>query len=208
MLLSEIKLNIKTDTKPRSFTPNVKNASVLGSGVQTIAYAHKKYPNAVLKVSGVLGKNSAAVQFLRVCVNHQDNPFFPKIYSYKLVPAKEMSEDDRDYLEDEGADLMIDSPYYLISVVERLDKVYAPGVVSALAAMNIDANEFEDAYEFEDDRVLNRRRRKLVYDKCNNTQFKQALRLLDPLMNTYIPDLHSDNFMRRGSQLVINDPII
>lgn len=207
MLLSEIKLNIKQSKGRRSYIPTVKKADLLGNGIQTLVYAHEKYPNSAMKITAVPDMSDGAVQFLRVCVNHQDNPFFPKIYAYKLVRPKELEPDDIEYLNSIAARRIAGAKFYLVSVVEKLQPAPAEVVTDTLKSMGIDWEGMYGATTLKKAFDTFLMRREMVI-QCNNPDFIKAMRLLEPLFQNHFVDLHEGNFMLRGSQLVINDPVV
>ena len=193
---------------PRGFAPNVKSVTTLGSGIQTLVYAHKKFPNAVMKVIVVEHDQASAVQFLRICSNHPENPFFPKIYAYKMVRPKNLSEEDLEYLELMGACSFSEGGQYLIVICEKLDPYFVLPVstkaymLSKLGILNM-LDETMSLYDI----FSTIRGRKAVRQATTDINFKNALRLLEPLFRIYQPDVHDENLMVRGKQLVINDPI-
>lgn len=208
MLLSEIKLNIKTSPHARSYT-TLKSADLIGNGIQTMVYAHKKYPNSVLRVSAVEGVGDPLAQFLRVCVNHPNNPYLLKIHSYKLVPASAITYDEAVLLKGMGADIIADgAPFYLISVVEKLQSANDAAVYDAMERMGIHLDDFTLKPNDIGTAFYNKIKRRKMYEICTDPQFRAALRLLEPLFTKFIPDLHGDNFMLRGTQLVIIDPVM
>ena len=212
MKLNELKLNMRPMKKdPRGFGPRIKTATTIGSGIQTLVYAQKKIPNAVMKVIVVDHDQASAVQFLRICSNHPENPFFPKIYAYKMVKAKDLSEEDLEYLEDTGAILFSEDGggQYLIVICEKLNPYFTLPVstksymISQLGILDL-LNETMSMYDI----FLTTKGRETVRQTTTNPQFRNALRLLEPLFRIYQPDMHDGNFMVRGTnQLIINDPI-
>lgn len=73
-------------------TPNIKRPSKytdIGSGINSNVFSHDKCSNIAIKeinVMGPKGEEDSNYQFLRLCLKHQDNPWFPKIYNVKQYP--------------------------------------------------------------------------------------------------------------------------
>lgn len=234
MKLHEIldkEINIPRSDKAVSGFMYSKNLSIIGSGIQSIVYASKKYPNAVVKVVYITGSDDPVYQFLRVCLNNKGNPFFPKIYNVKQYNAKEMTAADHEYA-DQFCDVGMAPDYakqLLVMVVEKLadfNKLSQPtqheildnlgitvenalkvGVMSTAFHMDRDQHtlrKFSMGHLFRraDGRAL---LRKLSTDK----NFSNALRVLEPLFKHFDADMHFNNVMvRPGSeQLVIVDPV-
>lgn len=213
--ITEKKLDIKIQDREKSMMPS-KYLEYLDSGVNSMVYTMKKYPNAVIKMTPVHGKDAMAVQFLRVCTNNQTNPFFPKIYAYKLMKSKQLSEEEKDLLYSKyktGVDFEIfgDLPYVLIMVVEKLKPLNSVSLtqqVKLFKDIGVDVeiirDKFIDMYDIFDEP----KDRLDIIKNTPNKDFAKALRLLEPLFNNYQQDMHDGNFMLRGSQLVIIDPVI
>lgn len=202
MLLNEIldksHPNIKSSSIPMSrfrdleyYTPNKWND--IGVGQQSKVFAYDKHPGKVVKITMALnGKEDPAYQFLRVCLSHQNNPFFPKIYNVKQYPS--------------GDELK------LIISMEKLEHLNNQDFEKIQQLMNIPfIPEPEDKQEavtggmhhsFTKPGV-----RKHIINNTKNPHLKQALRLLEPLFQHYGPDMHLGNIMKRGSQFVFIDPI-
>jgi hypothetical protein len=88
MLLNEILYkdipNLRQSTKPIYDILDNKNYEIVGTGAQAIAYLHKKFPGKIIKTIQIHGPHDPSYQFLRLILKHQDNPYFPKIFSVKM----------------------------------------------------------------------------------------------------------------------------
>ncbi len=76
-------------TKPKQVSRGIK---LLGSGMQGSAFKHPHIPNTVIKTAKVRTKNpddNPYVAFVKLSLDHQDNPFFPRIYNAVLRQLKE-----------------------------------------------------------------------------------------------------------------------
>lgn len=222
-ILYEKKYDIPTSNKRiTGLIPVSNKLSHLGSGIQSIAYMHNKKPNTVIKVIQVKGINDPALAFIRLSINHPDNPFFPKIYKAKMFNLKSMSEEERDIL---------------FQQIDPSDSAPEPGtnvvviIMEELIPMQLPENELESIRILQQLNILpkdlsqmdsrpfvnvkrafsTRANRKNLMLSSSNVEFKQAIRLLEPLFRRHINDLHQDNMMLRktgeGMQLVIIDPI-
>ena len=78
-----------TNKKITGLITNQSKLEYLGSGVQSIAFEHRKHPNSVIKLIQ-LEQGDIAKHFVRLCLNHQDNPFFPKIYKVKVYDKSDI----------------------------------------------------------------------------------------------------------------------
>lgn len=225
--------NIKQSKKEVSdFVPRKKHA-VLGVGAQAIAYMHTKFPNKVIKTVQINGSSDPVYQFLRLCMNHQDNPFLPKIYGSKQFTSKEMDYDNRDneFVDISNTDYMNGEPppnqrdFTLYIAMERLKRVHMLNN-DMLRDMGIVIPRFDIETRAEYQRWVESRRgqvsmtdyefrsafddydsRRYMFTNSTNPKFKQVLRLLEPLFNHFDPDMHTGNIMLRGQQLVIVDPV-
>lgn len=209
MLLSEIIANTtplikQTNAKPGDYhfnwdkeqpdfekiPPKYKE---IGSGVSSVNFSHKDNPNIVIKSIQLNGdySDSSEYQFLRVCLNHQDNPWFPKIYNAKLYKPSNK----------------------IIVKMEKLEKITKEDYKKLIKIFNVD-------YVVQSGRSMHHVETTLrgkfntpqnvndLIRKTTNIQLQQAFRLLKPFFNRYGSDLHFDNVMKRkNGQFVLLDPI-
>jgi len=221
--VTEMKLAVPHSEKEVSGTINPKfaqHATYVANGIQAIVFSHNKKPNTIIKMTGVTGTNDPAYQFLRVCVNHQDNPYFPKITNYKSYKNKALTDDDLDYLEQQPSFVMEpidDKPYQLLIVSEKLYDLNAIGE-TAIKKLLDDLGLTEVLSRFRKPSIgqafvtafNDESTRSLMQHACPDKWFKQALRLLEPLFKNanFLPDMHFNNIMlRQNGHLVIIDPI-
>jgi len=167
----------------------------LGAGMQAAAYKHPHIPNTVIKTAKVSDpERDGYVKFVKLVIDHQDNPFFPKIYNAVLrkLPHEE---------------------YELIVQMERLHKLSSRELFDItpqlFARLGIKLEDLEDMWDYLNDPDVWR----YLIENTKNPKFAEALELLlsaDPLLRTH--DLHVGNWMVRltsvGPQLVIIDPFI
>jgi hypothetical protein len=208
--LVEVKVDMNQRSTPRSMFPNVKRVEVLGTGTQTIAYAHKKFPNHIMKFIAIGEKNSGALAFARVCITHKDNPYFPKVVAHKVVPRADFTESELMFIYQNEMDQARKSTHYLMLVVERLTEAPNYDTINKyLKNIGIDLHEYVD-YDAAtiQDAFNNYFIRKDMFARCTDVNFKKALRVLEPLFLNHYIDMHEGNIMFRGNQLVINDPVL
>ena len=236
MLLIEIlsKASPKIRTSKKTVSPFVphKNHQVLGIGAQAIAYMHKKYPGKLIKTIQIYAKDDPQYQFARLCLNHQDNPYFPKIFGVKMFTSEDMHyqkrEDqfgkisDKDLVLGEPAPSQLD--YTLYMATERLKPINTinqsdldrmgivlpevdPRLIAQWTAASNRYNrasvlEYHFRFCFEEPHL-----RQQLTNGVTDPQLKQAFRLMEPLFRHYRPDMHTGNIMLRGSQWVFVDPV-
>ncbi len=232
MLLTEIleksSPNIRTSKKPVLDILGHKTHEVLGVGGQAIAYLHKKFPGKVIKPIQITGPDDPQYQFTRLCLKHQDNPYFPKIYAVKMYPTKEVNwrerEDKFSRTSDKDRVLGQEAPYQmeytLYVVTERLQHMTTVSE-KTIEEMGFDiptATISQDEWHRYKtrERVIEHRFRSMFHDHITrrnllktvrDPKLKQALRLLEPLFRNFEADMHFGNIMLRGKQWVITDPI-
>ncbi len=215
MLLQEIKrapIQRKSASTPRFHPSDMRKrfkkvGSGIGSGiVDSEVYVDTKHPNRVLKVVPIRNMNDPYYRFLRMIEQHQNNPFFPKIYGIKVYDTTNQLE--------YGTELYDIPHYYLYVFMERLQPITVLDPQHAYQLL--DSLGIEYSGKLTDDLSLrsllsNKMVRQYLRQTTVNPQFKQALRLLEPMIKHYGGDLHIDNFMIRltgvGPQLVIVDPL-
>jgi hypothetical protein len=229
--LFEKKLDIVQSKGKTSGLLRDRNLTYLGSGMQAIAYMHKKFPSKVIKTVNISGSSDPVYQFLRICINHSDNPYFPKIYAYKQYITSG-DEDGISY-----ADFQSTAPgeyppefkdKHLIIVMERLFPLDANidlsikalqqcsilpnDILSALKQVYPDADASNvDPLWLIGNTFDDPTKRKIVYNRTKDPHLKQALRLMEPLFANFTEDLHSDNIMLRLGPTphpVFIDPVV
>jgi len=182
---------------------------------------HKKFPNQIVKTIQISGTGDPSYQVLRLFLNHQDNPYFPKILAVKMFKTDNSSPKGR---EREFDLIDVDMQYSpapdalantLYVVSERLFDL--PGITeSDLERLGID--DFPIPVQFRGHRRSAEIKfrmafkdwtfRKQMYYLSLDKDFKQALRLLEPLFRHYESDMHGSNVMiRENGHWVIVDPV-
>ena len=189
MLLHEVTLDATRHKSPNQ----------LGAGVQGIAFNTNK-PNTIRKVYGLDDFNDPYYQFIKMIEQHQDNPFFPRIYRHHVYKNKPLNQSRI-------------SDYFMTGVVmmEKLQPLFGgridQDVVRALFAnLGVSIREVDDLQWIFEDRAQIQK----VINTTTNDTFAEALRILiSSGRKTY--DLHAGNWMVRltsiGPQLVILDPV-
>ncbi len=204
MKIQELMNQTTPQTKNEFQSPN---SDILGSGMQAKVYQHPNHTDRVVKVVKLFNpRTDAYTNFVRLIVKHQDNPFFPRIFSAKI---HEMPNDA------DGA-----LPYRLIIVMEKLHPVDSEklqdATIESLWRLGINTDSWSDDELY--DAVLNVKmafnnsdRRKKLAAETNNPQFKEALELLEPYFEAFGTDMHIGNIMIRltgsGPQIVLIDPL-
>ena len=193
---------ISTNRRPLQKSAKHK---ILGRGVQGMAQQHARDPNKVIKTSEIYHENPEKdeyVQFIKLILDHQDNPFFPRIHKAKLVYNNRTD------------------TYELVAVMEKLVSLRNEKIRDVAEHLfNQMDIKVEDAVVHERDKEDFRwlfdwfkdpENRKKIVQHSKNPQFKQAMKLLEPYIQKYGQDLHGGNIMVRltghGPQLVIIDP--
>jgi hypothetical protein len=229
--LFEVKLDIPVKKgRHHGLFPNQDKVKYLGSGVQSIAYELTKKPNSILKVINLQDLNDPTIAFIRVCMNHQDNPYFPRIYKMRVFESNRIDPYEYQYLFNLNnppinAELPLVGDYVAFVVMERLHSVdvvnpdvhqhigkqlVSLGVIPDKDAMNIkiggswrrmDLSKYFDTHE----------KRHNIINNCQDRDFCEAMRILEPVFRRHKPDMHMGNLMARrsndGIQLVIMDPV-
>jgi hypothetical protein len=232
--LFEKKLEMPTSKGKTSGIIQSPNLSYLDAGIQTIAYLHSKFPDKVIKTVNISGVDDPAYQFLRICKNHQNNPYFPKIYAYKMY-SNSYDEDDKDRFKQFRAvsGYQQQPPDWkdniLIVVIERLTglKESESTAVSLFQQVGILPSDLTTLRYIDRTRPNNQggvmpplraisrafnthERRLNIYKNTRDPQLKQAMKLMEPLFNNYIEDMHEGNVMLRlepTPHLVFIDPV-
>lgn len=185
----------KIDFRPRQIKNiDVLKAGTMGQGLQAVV--GKTKGNTVIKKAAIYGNNDAYLQYVALIAEHQDNPFFPQIYSAKVF-QEAPPEDVKGYAKGQ---------MYLVVHMERLHEINNPKIKDAveeqakrLGIGSLEDVTLDDEYD-----------RKSIAGDTNNPQLKEALELMEPLFQYYGSDMHLGNWMVRltstGPQLVFADP--
>lgn len=172
---------------PRSVQSlDVLKGKMLGQGMQAVAVRHPKSKTVIKKVN-ITGDEDPAVKYVKLIANHQNNPFFPRIYSAKVYR-----------LRDNGQLIMV-------MHMERLHEWDTPQLQDATRQsaehLGFELSDFT-LDDFDD--------RERIATATKNPKLKEALRLMEPLFQQFGSDLHEANWMVRltstGPQLVFADP--
>jgi hypothetical protein len=192
MLLREVK------TLDAQVLRDQKSPKWIGAGVQGVALSTNK-TNTVRKVYGLDSFDDPYYRYIKMIEQHQDNPFFPRIYRHSVYKNKAFAPNRL-------------SDYFMTGVVMmeklqplaggRIDKE----VVHALFMnLGVDLTKHDLYGTF-----MNRTNIQKIIDTTTNEQFADALRLLLS-SGRHAFDLHAGNWMVRltsvGPQLVILDPV-
>ena len=190
MLLHEINLNMSAV---------FGNEKVLGAGIQGTAFATPR-PNEVRKVYGLDNLNDSYYKFIKMIEQHQDNPFFPRIYRHKVYKNKPIT-------------VSRISDYSMTGVVmmEKLHpmlggKIPEEVIRAMFNNLGINIRNFDDIsqmFRYKTDMAKR-------MAETTNDQLAEALRILLGSGRRFF-DLHTNNWMVRltsvGPQLVILDPV-
>lgn len=195
---------IDTNQRPMQLSRKHK---VLGQGKQGIAQRHGRDPNKVIKTSDIYTENPEQdeyVQFIKMILDHQNNPFFPRIYSAKMVYNNKTDS------------------YQLVTTMEKLMKLdnekFEDSAKHLFKQLGFNTrNPLGTTYKFPQGNVSNLwswfqkpANRKKLMATTKNPQLKDAMTLLEPYIKKFGQDLHTGNIMVRltghGPQLVIIDP--
>jgi hypothetical protein len=217
MKLQELFENIDISTEtPVSFKGQKwfpVSGDLVGTGMQAKVYHTGQ--GVVTKVASIGGMNDSTMKFLQIILDHQDNPFFPKIYHarvYKdkdkridrlvlLVQMEKLTPLSSDKIEDAAIHLFDQLGFELNDVEERTIAAASynsrQGVRLQMLTRYVDM--FFDTTQDQDN----------LLQKSKNPKFNEAIKLLHPYMDG-MSDLHAGNWMVRltghGPQLVIIDP--
>jgi len=217
--LKEKKIEIPKSNKPITGVFNNPNMEVLGTGIQSTVYSMKSQPSSVLKVVNVVGDNDPSIQFLRLCSNHQDNPYFPIVRGFKLYDRAELSAEDviflqqnLEYKQYKGKQILLISMEKLNSIKDfEPERVLKMLQVLGLVPTDIEFEDYYDPIKTMWNRFKDSNYRQLMMTNTPDPKLKNALRLLEPLFKKFKPDVHGNNIMMRynGSKihLVFTDPI-
>ena len=183
-------------------------------GVQGAAWDHG--PGTVIKQAYITGPHDPYLQFIKIIEQHQDNPFFPKIYSSNMVEAEVEGKDPEDILVLKMEKLHpITHPKLRSSakrIYQSLGFELTPQDERTIAAIkDRDPNITIKILNNKMKGLFKGQRPKEGFDTLN-PQFVEALRILGPLVRKLGSDMHEGNMMFRltsvGPQLVILDPVL
>jgi len=188
----------------------------LGQGVEASVAQHAKKEDVVNRTMEV--NDNRYLSFLRVVLEHQNNPFFPRIYHV------------RQYRYDNRLMLFIQmerlEPINLnASVLKQIGIDLSPEYIEKEALKSLQKQHFRsfyhDAYEkFAAERDIvyrdvhnffdSKRSRQALKAQSENPHFHEALDLLEPFFKHFAQDLHGGNWMVRPKtgQIVVIDPFV
>jgi hypothetical protein len=217
MLLIEITDPIRKDNitfdKKYTFDPKAMPTrfKLIGSGygggvIDSEVYKDLKHPSRVLKVVKVFDAGDPYIKFIKLTINHQDNPFFPRIYGYKIHEE----EGDQSLRND---NLMYDH-YTVYVFMEKLIPIHKfddSMVRQQLKTIGINyTGPLTDSFELSK-LMKNAADRSHIASNSLIPKFQEAMSLLEPLFKEAGSDMHIDNIMMRltkyGPQFVIIDPL-
>lgn len=208
----------------RDKLPYVKDGDL---GVESRVYKHKKHPNIVTKVALVASKETPYVKFIETILQHQDNPFFPRIYNAKLIERP--PDEEEDWRKD-----LYDEPDQYLELFIQMEKLHSlktgqlretlPHIFKQIgvdfispeslerAAHTVPGEDWEESASGQLFGAFETRQgRRQLIDKSKNPMFKEAMRVLEPHFEEFGADLNIGNIMVRltntGPQLVIIDPL-
>lgn len=155
----------------------------LGSGAYGVVYGSRK-SDIVYKVGEVDG-NEGYISFIKVLSRVKThNPYLPKVYGVRFIKDRRGNE-------------------YFVVALERLQEL--PGRMEDAAEMMRDILQEDEEFKDQAASVLG-----ITYKVPR--ELKQAIKILKQAhkeaSKTYADwDLHLGNFMARGRQLVVTDPL-
>ena len=215
-LFEKIDLSTSTPIQFRNGQWLPISGELAGKGIQARVYnTGQGMVTKVAVLDEEKGINDNAVKFLDLVLQHQDNPFFPKIYHARI------------YRDKEG----VRNPILVVQM-EKLIKVYDPKIADAAESLfrqlkvptekhlvkqshsedpltRIQART--DSFQRKVERLTPAELSKMA-SKSKNPQFKEAVDVLVPQMQKLGGDLHFGNWMVRltgsGPQLVVIDPFV
>lgn len=171
----------------------------LGKGVQGIAFDTNK-PNTIRKVYGLDSFDDPYYQFIKTIEQHQDNPFFPRIYRHHVYKNKRLSQS-----------RISDYKMTGIVMMEKLQPLYGgridnDTIVAMFGNLGIKIETPDDLHPMFDSRNSIQQ----AINTTTNDKFAEALQILLSSGRRMF-DLHAGNWMIRltsvGPQVVILDPV-
>lgn len=184
--------------RPFSAATTPKNEPV-GSGVSGVVYKSQRgIGDTVTKFHRLYDydpKDDPYLHFIRLAVDNQNNPYFPRIKSVKIVNYKPST--------------------HLVVQMEKLapmDSEKTRKLATHLLRNQGIIGENENVEHVMEATETYDGRRALAYKayKADNEFLFEALNMLEPLLSRFGSDLHSGNWMIRlgpAPQLVITDPV-
>lgn len=219
MLLCEIK-SVKSNLTGAKliwdFTNNPK-LKKLGSGHQAIAYNHVNKPNTIVKVIRIKKpyKTDPIIDFVQICMDNQNNPFLPRIYTAKLYEINDSNNQNVLIITMEKLHPLTETTNLFdvsFDVFKQLRLFPDEEDTTHPFHDNWNDPSVEICYDIIFEMFHDPRYREWLVNNTPNRYLAKAIRLLDYLFDKYNPDVHSDNIMFRltssGPQLVLMDPII
>jgi hypothetical protein len=201
---------LNEETKKEYFERLTKslNISKLGSGTYATVFSHPLYHNVAVKY---VENDPKYMKFIRFCLDHQDNPWLPKIIHIQKVKM-----DDEIYDTRKKWDRILERKAYII-FFQKLRKATFLEIASALDDMlsDIPDSKFEVDRGFERERFYYRyfsrlepEDWKMIAKLSKQPAVKQVAQLMVSLGAV---DFHNENVMMRDeggrSQLVFTDPV-
>lgn len=188
---------------PRDRSPLNPNWRKVSRGTQSDVYDPTNQPldsgKWVTKMTNISGVEDANYQFFRMCANHQDNPYFPKIKGLRVYPLKF------------GQSQKVINKYKMVVTIERLKPFVRPdlkrfeelmGYSFELFDFEIESSAWQQGFE-------NAKFRADLQKTVVDPKLKQALRLMEPLFKHYQQDMHFGNIMtRQNGDIVFIDPVL
>lgn len=185
----------KVSTDPWTFPEKMAGGKKhIGHGISSVAFPSKK-PNTILKTSYHESSNDPYFQYLKLVLDNQDNPFFPRIYNAKTY----------EHTTRKGRPV--------VALVVEMEKLISPRHPKMRDTMPHLYEQVGLNYSVDQrDEWNNPTFIKKVQQKTTNPKFAEALQLLSPYFNKFKSDLHRKNIMVRltgsGPQLVVTDPFM
>jgi len=210
---SDLSVATPINFKGRTFLPI--SGDLAGEGVQARVYHTGQ--GMVTKVASAESMDDPTLKFLKIVLDNQDNPFFPKIYHARLykdktgqkehmlivVQMEKLTPLQSSKIEDAAIGLFHQLGFELnqseeYKIAERPPEKQKQARIQYYARY---VDMFFDATEEKREKLLK---------SSKNPQFNEAIRLLYPYVEYGMSDLHAANWMARltkhGPQLVIIDP--
>lgn len=226
-LISEIKFKPRISNKSTSGVLQSPKLQFIAAGCQAIAYYHKTHPNTVVKVAAVSGEDDPLWQFLRVCINHPNNPYFPKVFNHKIFNLKNVTPEEEDYLEThpefEYLPIYDKRKMQILLVTERLHETSSEQFEDVLKQLGLHeyitryqkGMQLNSSYNVTTEiawaKLMDTSTfRRDIRSYANDKHFKDAMRILEPLFahQGFYADVHLANMMSRSNgHLVFNDPL-
>jgi len=189
-----------TISSPSSNVPSraKKDATFLAQGRQGMVLSRSKKINMVTKLFGFNDQHDGYLRFLQLAIQHQDNPYIPRVSNLRLYDKQYASNYMDDRYEQVGA---VD--------IEKLLPLSNRRIATAVAAKLAMLGVTRKASINEDGLWYNYTQALKVGEITRDEQFEEAIKLIDSLGGQ--SDLHMGNIMVRltstGPQLVLVDPI-